>query len=700
MTTFTRWDIGSPEQGESNRLACELGIPTLAAKLLVSRGIVDTSEAARFLRPSLDVLRDPLLIRDMDRAVARIAQAVEQGERIAVYGDYDADGITATYILVDYLQNLGADCTYRIPDRVEEGYGIHRPALDELAAQGVGLIITVDTGITALEETGYAKRLGIELVICDHHECGAVLPDAWAVVDPHRKDERYPFQDFAGVGVAFKLICALEGGDISAVAERYLPFVCIGTIADIVPLLDENRAIAAYGLKLWNNCDNLGLRALVKAAGAQEKAMSAASVGFLIAPRINAAGRMGSASRVVELFLSEDAAAAQAIADEICAENDERKRMEQRIFEEALDRAEQEFDPDRDSLLLLESDSWHHGVIGIVASRLCTRFQRPVVLVCFDGDVGRGSGRSVKGVNLFHAFEACAPLLEQYGGHELAAGLTVRRENLGAVREALNRTVREAVAAYEPSLRVDFAAKPDELTVNAVRGLCALEPYGAGNLEPILALCGVRVSQMRSIGNGKHLRLVLHRERSFDCVAFRRTVRDMPFEEGDVIDVAFRPEINDFRGENVQFVLQDAQPTVKEREEIMQAICLHSRFVAGESLDVQEQAALACDYRTLGTIWRFLVKHRGAYPDGISCIRLAREISSAGSVKVSAVKLLVALDVFSELGFLRYELGARLLINMAENIVKTEVGRSPTAQRVGAIKRDAVSGGDVYTQHR
>ena len=676
---FMKWDTGSCRADSAAELAERLGISSLAARVLCARGICDEASARAFLNTRLSSLHDPMLLRDMDLAVERIECALECGEKIAVYGDYDVDGITATYILADYLQSLGAECIYHIPDRADEGYGVNLDAVRNLHHLGVSLVITVDTGITAVEEIAAAKAMGMDFIVTDHHECQQTLPDACAVINPHRADCEYPEKNLAGVGVAFKLICALEEG----VAEQYLPFVCIGTIADVMPLVGENRVICANGLSAITRCGNPGLDALICAAGAEGKAMSSDIVGFQLAPRINAAGRMSSASRVVELFSMQDRRQADALAQELCMLNQQRRQTETDIFEQAQAQVEKSFDPRRDHALVVVGDGWHHGVVGIVASRICEKYKRPAVLISVEDGVGKGSGRSVKGVSLFDALTRCSEHLEKFGGHELAAGLSIAAENIPAFRAALNRAVKADMETYQPTMHIDIETAPGELTLEAVRSLRVLEPYGTGNPRPIFRMNDMCAEDIAPIGGGKHLRMTLERSGRFGCVYFGRCEKDLAFEKGERVDAAFAAEINDFRGESVQLMLRDIRPSEKSCGTLFAAAQCYKEFCEGAELSADALEHISVDYADLGAVWRYLVKRGGVKPAELLS-KLCGEINSAFGRALTPVKLNVALDIFSELGLASCSGSSRVEIAVVAG-QKVNLQNSDIARRLGCV---------------
>lgn len=535
------------------------GYAPLLAALLAQRGMRTPEEAGTFLR-GVEHLPDPMLLQDMDRAVARIRRAIQTHEAVAVFGDYDVDGITSTCLLTDYLRRKGVPCHPYIPDRIEEGYGLNTDAIAALCQKGISLIVTVDCGITAIEETAFANAHGIDMVITDHHECSdQALPDAVAVVDPKRPDSGYPNHGLAGVGVAFKLLCALEGEDCTALHD-YADLVAIGTVADVMPLTGENRYLVARGLAQINTDPRPGLKALLHECGALEKKVTASTIGFTLAPRINAAGRLGQTIVAAQLLMTQDPAEADRLAADLCALNRERQALEQQIWEEASAIACSY--PPR-TPIVLASDRWHQGVIGIAASRLSEEFHLPTIMICFDGDRGKGSCRSFGGFNLYSALSACSEYLEGFGGHALAAGLTIRRENIGRFREALGEYYRDNPADELPELSCDLrVTDPHLLSMDCIRALDLLEPCGSGNPKPQLCITGVRLVNVTPIGGGRHLRMhVAKVGYNFECIFFSCSLSDLPVRPGEWVDIAFCPQINEFRGRrSVQLLLTDIRP--------------------------------------------------------------------------------------------------------------------------------------------
>ena len=540
---FSKWHI-APEKPEAQACLRAAGYPYLVAAVLSARGIETPEQAAAFLEREDKLTISPFLMRDMDKAAARVQQAIANGERLAVFGDYDVDGITATCILVDYLKSRGADVVHYIPRRIEDGYGLSRDAIKGLFDQGVRLLVTVDCGITGVEEVDYANSLGLDVVITDHHECREVLPRAVAVVDPHRADCAYPFKHLAGCGVALKLVLALGGPDREEpLFARYCTLAAIGTVADVMQMSGENRTIVSRGLATLEHSDFIGLHALLREAGLSGKEISSVQIGFVLAPRINAAGRMGAADKAAELLLCTDPAAAEAMAKELCALNRERQNVEQDIYtqaEEMIDRM-----PERQrSALVLESSRWHQGVVGIVASRMAEEYSCPTFLICLDGDKGKASSRSYGGFNLFRSLEQLSGLLESYGGHELAAGFTIRRESIAPFREkmmAMCASFRESDAC-STALAIDCEIPPELLTIENIQALGDLEPCGAGCPRPVLCMRGLHVTELAEVGGGKHLRLRLSKgTHTWGAIFFSTNAQRAAVAQGDVVDIAFTP---------------------------------------------------------------------------------------------------------------------------------------------------------------
>ncbi len=566
--SLIKWEVKKRNHLIPDSLASEYVLSPLLKKALEARGITDGESISRALRADGAGFHSPFLLADMDKAVGRITDAIYKGEKITVYGDYDVDGITSVYTLSSYLKSRGANVSTYIPEREGEGYGINKDAVLKLVSDGTKLMVTVDSGITASEEIAFAMSNGLDVVVTDHHEPGKALPVCSAVVDPRREDCAYPFKELAGVGVVFKLICAMEGGSDS-VFEKYGDMVALGTIADVMSITDENKTIVSKGLNLIENTKNLGLRALIKASCAGGMGVSA--VGYRLAPRINAAGRMSSASEALALLLSETEDRAENAAAALCALNKLRQDYEAEIFASAVDMIES----DRESFLenrgiVLYDKAWKQGVVGIVASRLAEKYGLPVVMITVEDGVGKGSARSVEGFNIFSAISRAIAGLGSCGGHQMAAGLRLPEENIGRFREAFYTVTRAELpeGTELAPLKIDCEITPSDISEEYVKDLSRLEPYGAGNPQPVFCLRGARLSSITPIGEGKHTRLALEKDgHVLAAVYFGKEADKLPYCEGDRVDAAFSLEINVYRGcSSVRLTVKDIRPEEAEVE--------------------------------------------------------------------------------------------------------------------------------------
>ena len=651
---YKEWKIAHPCPEGREKLE-RAGVPSLLAAILSARGVVEPEQARKLLTPGEEPLADPMGMRDMDRAVRRIQRALQEKEMIAVYGDYDVDGITSTCLLTDCLGRMGGRVIPYIPDRLEEGYGLNQEAVSALAGQGVALIITVDCGITAVREVEFARALGVEVVVTDHHECKQSLPQAAAVVDPHRPDCPYPFKGLAGVGVALKLAMAVAGADRAALVFReYVDLAAVGTVADVMPMTGENRTIVQAGLASLAHPKRLGLAQLIQEAGLGEKPVTSVSIGYTLAPRINAAGRMGQANLAAELLLTRDPGRAAALAQELCALNRERQTIECEIFQECVQRLEQS---PQSGIILLSDEHWHQGVVGIVASRLTEKYACPAFMVCLDQGLGKGSCRSWGGINLFQLLVRCQDLLEGFGGHALAAGFTVREENLPALARRLRQIVLEEQKgrALPSELEIDAAVLPQELTVEAVEALDALEPCGAGNPRPVLLLTGAHVISAAQVGRGRHLKLRLEgRGLSLDAIFFSVDGSELGLTPGCRVDVAFYPQINDFRGiRSVQLQVVDLRHALT-RAQLEQSI--YEKYRRGESLSPDEAQSLLPSRAEFVCLWRYLERQcagQTSLEDTVA--RIARGSARSGGQSERPNHTLVCLEVMEERGLISLE---------------------------------------------
>ncbi len=677
------WNVAEPKVESVNTLVRE-SYPPLVAMILAARGIGDDRQAKAYLGYD-DPLPDPFLMTDMVPAVKRISEALERGERIAVFGDYDVDGITATSLLTDFLRSMGADCVPYIPGRLEEGYGLNALAIDYLNGLGVRLIITVDCGITAIEEAQLCKSLGIDLIITDHHECKEILPEAVAVIDPHRPDGGYPHKNLSGVGVAFKLAAALAGSQ-QKVLERYGDMVCLGTVADVMSLQGENRLFVTRGLAQMQENPRVGLAALMEICGCGGSDLSASSVGYILAPRINAAGRMGQIHLALELFLTEDKEYAHTLAEGLCDLNRQRQSVETEIYDQAIGMLPVGKLPEA---VVLADDSWHQGVVGIVASRIAEEYCCPAILICLDGEHGKASSRSYGGFNLFAALKTNADLLESYGGHELAAGFTIRRDKIAQFQQALCAQAGEYYAGGTAGavLSADCVISPELFTLYNVDSLKRLEPCGNGCPKPTLVMEQLEIERITQVGSGRHMRLRLRKGHyCFNAIYFSANAETACISQGDVVDVAFSPQINEFRGERtVQMNITDIRPSCTvpccpdtENYRALRKGCL----TAGQA------EGLLPDRETLGTVWRYLAMQKSLRETAMSlCRKIVRW--SGKSMRLSQV--MTCLDIFADVGLVELQRQHRYLaVQALVDHEKTDLTQSPTMQYLLQRKESVV----------
>jgi single-stranded-DNA-specific exonuclease len=544
-------------------LKSKYNISEMFARTLINRGLDDLNKVNRFMNADINDQYDSFLLTDMEKAVDRILVAIEENEKICIYGDYDVDGITSTALCVNILRKLEADVMYYIPIRADEGYGLNHDAIEYIAEQGVNLIITVDCGIRSIDVVETVKESGMNIIITDHHECGEILPDAYAVINPHRPDCSYPFKELAGVGVAFKLMQAVtESIGYRELLYDVLDIAAIGTIADVVPLLDENRIIVKNGLEKLMNTDNVGLKALIDICDLKDKQISSYNIAFIIAPRINAAGRLADAGRCVELLITEDKALAYEIGRELDAENKERQRIEAEILEQAIAKVNAEKDFETSSVIVLDEINWHPGVIGIVASRIVEQFSKPSILIGLDNEIGKGSGRSMSGLNLYEAMNKCSELFVSFGGHEMAAGLTIKTDNIKAFKEKINAVAKEMLQGKEllPELLVDYKLEPSDINLQVAKQLKDLEPFGMGNPNPNFVCRNMQILDKRLVGaNSKHLSLNLYDgNNNVKAIAFNMGNLFNVLSSSKKIDIICCMDINLWNNnENVQLIIKD-----------------------------------------------------------------------------------------------------------------------------------------------
>lgn len=670
------WNIAQPEMAAVNALV-GAGYSPLSAMVLASRNISTPAQAKRYLDCDVPLL-DPFLMTDMAPAASRVGLALSRGEKIAVFGDYDVDGITATCLMTDFLRRQGGDVVSYIPGRLEEGYGLNPIALRSLAGKGVKLIVTVDCGITALDEARLCAELGMELVITDHHECKERLPQAVAVVDPHRPDCHYPHRNLSGVGVAFKLACALCG-EPEAVLAEYADMVCLGTVADVMPLQGENRTFVARGLESLRHTRRPGIAALMAQAGCDPESITATSIGFMLAPRINAAGRMGQIDLAVELFLTDDPERGAELARGLCELNRQRQAVESDIYRQAIAMLPLGRVPEA---IVLADESWHQGVVGIVASRIAEEFSCPAFLVCLDGEHGKASSRSYGGFNLFASLRKLSHLLESYGGHELAAGFTISRGNIPTFREQICALAGAfyAKGTHRTVLDGDCVISPELLTVKGIDSLNILEPCGVGCPRPVLVMQQLTIDRITMVGGGRHMRLRLRRgHQILNAIYFSANPEMASIQPGDLVDVAFAPQVNEFRGERT------AQMNVLDIRPSCAAACSPDmggyRAMEQGKLTPEIAGALLPPRAMLETVWRYLASVGPNIRETPLC--LCRKIVRYSGTPMGLEQMMTCLDIFRDVGLLETRIMRKYIaIRLTPGRGKADLNRSQTMQRL------------------
>ncbi len=687
------WITSTPDTAEANSAVMSisrvLNVNPIIAKLLYNRGYQDPGSAASFVKMENEMLRNPFDMADMMKGVQRIKKALDEKEKITVYGDYDVDGVTSVCTLYLYLKSLGANVEYYIPNRTGEGYGVSVGAIDSIKDGGTKLIITVDTGITANEEVTYAKSVGVDFLITDHHECRSDFPDATAVINPHRPDCKYPFKELAGVGVVFKLICAYEEfrtGDTRMkstlrIIKEYADLVAIGTIADVMPIKEENRIIVKYGLNMIENTNRVGLAALIDVSSNKQDQrhndrydrvrkkkktkITSSFIGFTLAPRINAAGRVRSATIAVELFLCEKYSEAVKIAEQLCSANKERQAEENKIMQEAYEKIEA-LDIKNNPVIVLDADDWHHGVIGIVSSRITEKYSRPSILVSFEGNdedidhldnVGKGSGRSIKGMNLVDALCYCSDHLVKFGGHELAAGLSVTREQLPLFVEKINEFARNNLSEDDmvPVIEADCEIGFGDVSISLADSLQLLEPYGVGNPVPQFIMKNVSVSDVSGVSDNKHTRLTLtDGKSSFSAMYFSNSPSDLGVSPGDKIDILFNLGINEWLDrKSVQLIIRDIKISMssenqyKYNRQKFEAIKFGGTYTQDDGYFPEREDFVE--------VYKFLQNTLHAGIDTISHKDLLTKLSASSSRDIGYVKLKFIIMVFKEMNLLQID---------------------------------------------
>ena len=555
-----KWQIYETDENKVNEIQDKYQLNKLLATILVNRGITEKEKIRKFLNPTRNDFHDPFLIKDMEKAVERIIKAIENQENVTIFGDYDVDGITSITVLKSFLQDRGLEVQSYIPNRLDEGYGLNKEAIEKIVNDGCKLMITVDCGISAIEEIEYANSLKIDTIVTDHHEPGNELPNAIAVIDNKRKDSEYPFRELAGVGVVFKLIQAI-GITLGLKEEEYLKYldiVCIGTISDIVPLVDENRVIAKLGLMLIGQTKNIGLRSILNSSGYNK--IDSTTISFGVAPRINACGRMGKAEEALELLLSKNINQVNELTKKLNEHNRIRQETEKNIFNNAVKHIEEE-NLKNNHAIVVGGENWHHGVIGIVSSKITEMYFKPSILLSFEEDgIGKGSGRSIPGFDLHEALMQCTDTIEKFGGHSMAVGITVKKENFEKFKEELEKITTNAhIEEIIPIIQIDGKIEVKNINKNMVEDLKQLEPFGEGNKIPIFIFKNLKIDSIRALSEGKHLKLTLKDNNTIlNAIGFNMGNLTEDYRIGDKIDVVGVLEINSFNGvESLQINIKD-----------------------------------------------------------------------------------------------------------------------------------------------
>ena len=642
-----KWLISKADKEFASRASHELGTDPLATLIVTSRGLEDTEELAEFFDDDAPLTLDPLSIKDMDLAAERINRAIDDYELICVFGDYDADGVTSTALIYSYLESRGANVIRYIPDRISEGYGLNNEAIENLANRGVKLIVTVDNGVTANEEVAFAYSLGIQVVVTDHHQTGETLPECEAVVDPHRADCPSEFKEMSGVGVAFKLACALEGGNEDELLDEYGELVALGTIGDVVSLTGENRVMVRRGIRNINEHPGIGLAALVEAAGVKTRPFSASTAAFALCPRINAAGRMGSAEKALELLLCDDDEEAMLLAQEIAAMNSSRQSIETEIYGKAVDMISANPELANDRIIVVDGEGWHQGVIGIVAARITEHYGRPSVVISRNGGFAKGSCRSIEGFSIFEAIESVSDMLTHFGGHTLAAGVSLNSEDIPLFRKRINEYASGAEMPFAVQ-KIDCRINPSHINAEILPSVAALEPIGAGNPQPCFGLFGVTVEDVSGVSDGKHTRLIISKDKArTGAVMFGLPDRRFPFSRGDVVDLAVNFEKNTYNGEiRVSTVVRAIRPSATDEEKVLECISLYDRFLRGEKLTAREASRIIPDRNTQVEVFMSLKSAplKDSYCEML-CVRLGDDGSKLASY-------MATVDMMIEMGIL------------------------------------------------
>lgn len=676
--SIKKWRLPQPVDQQAEHLAQALGLPKHICSILAARGYESPQEAMAFLQGA-DQLPDPYSMKDMDKAVQRISQAVENGENICIYGDYDCDGITSTALLYTYFQDIGARVMYYIPDRDQEGYGLNCRAMDRLRSWGVDLIVTVDNGVSALEEIDYAASVGMDVVVTDHHQPKESLPSAVAVVDPHRRDCPYPYKSLCGCGVAFKLVCALEGDlGCTEMLEHFGALVALGTIADVVELCGENRSIVKAGLELLRETENPGLRVLMEIAGIKPHKLDSTSVAFGLAPRLNAAGRIGKAELAVKLLLSDDPESAYELANEINGYNETRKSLVDEIIRDIERMTAKDPSLLEQRVLVLCGEGWHHGVVGIAASHLVERYSKPCLLLCLEGEEARGSARSVEGYSIIEALSRCGSHLCRYGGHHQAAGCSIRREDIPAFRQALLDDAKEHFDLMPvDELAIDVVMSPEQINLRSVDDFRCLEPFGCGNESPVVMVPDCRIEAIYPLSEDRHIRLRLSSGgKVFHALYFGMSSSRFPYVPGDRIDLAVSLDSNEYNGErSVSIKIKSVRPCGLPQDRLVIGRQYYEKLRRCEAVTEKIRSYVTPNREDVALIYRYLKQVR-TFPFGYD------QLWCRLGGKLNYCKMRLCLDIMEELKLIEKEEGENPVLRLPSQPVKADLERSGILQKL------------------
>lgn len=680
------WSVAQLNKERALAISEQFGIPMICAALLDVRGINTPEAVNEFISDEIR-FDNPFEIKDMDKAVLRITQAVENGEKICIYGDYDADGVTATAILFQYLETVGADVKFYIPSRAAEGYGLNAEAVESLAKEGVELLITVDNGVSAYDEIELSNSLGMDVVVTDHHTVPERIPNAVAVVNPHRPDCKSKFKELSGVGVVFKLIMAMEGeyADTEMLVEEYADIAAIGTIGDVVSLTGENRVIVKHGIRSINDSDRIGILALLKASGCADKELTATDLSFSIVPRINAGGRLGLSSKSVELLMTSDEEYALNLASNLSEDNSQRQKIEQDILKDIDAKIRENPDIVRYPIIIIEGENWHQGVIGIIAAKIKGLFGKACIIISNEGEISRASGRSIEGFALNEAIFACSRYLEHFGGHAMAVGFSIKTENIEAFKNALYDYYDSLDTLFLPTVNIDCKLNPALLNLELVDSLSVLEPFGAGNPSPLFGLYNMKITDVKALSNGKHQRLTVTRGGAVHTVMCFGMSSDMfPYNIGDTVDLAVSLDKNYYKNTvYLSIIARDIRYSGFDTESHLKSMHLYDRFVLDRALPkkyAQHFHMLIPERQDFVTVYRYL--------KSVGTVETSLDILSCRLGSMPCGKLRTCLDAMAELSLISLFEGPKTFkITVLDVKEKVDIDSAPIIKKLREVEK-------------